>query len=83
MLVMDCSFIGVASKWSSQRALWGRELRVGGEEEEVHLHSPRPDNELIQLSSWRVRHRRITNTRLNSQTEVCKAPYSAFCNTNM
>lgn len=47
---MDCSFIGVASKQSSQRALWGREPRVGGEKEEVHLHSLPPDNELIQLS---------------------------------
>lgn len=46
---MDCSFIGVATKWSSQRALWGRGPGVGGEKEEAHLHSPPADNELIQL----------------------------------
>lgn len=38
-LVMDCGFTGVVGKQSSQRAVRGRGLRVGGEEEEVHLHS--------------------------------------------
>lgn len=38
--------------------MWGRGLRVGGEKEEAHLHSPQSDNELIQLvcpaGRWRT-----------------------------
>lgn len=73
---MDCSFIGVASKQSSQRALWGRGPRVGGEKEEVHLRSPQADNELIQLlclaQRWKTEARKDdqTHTELNSEGEL-------------
>jgi len=56
--------------------LWGRGPRVEGEKEEVHLHSPLADNELIQLvcpaGRWRTEAVAALQVQRDNQTHTVK-----------